>query len=153
MPPTDNTKSPTEKVLLQSAGTILERLVGVVSCLFGTLLFAAMCFLLHAVLTKRTGTALSTYLVLLAVGVLAALLLTAGIRLLLARPNKYGGLFAPSVWFALSAVMLCLAVFIAFTIDAANFGAGAQALISALLFALLSYGAGMHFRGKARRAA
>ena len=152
MPSIKNPESATERLLLQSPGTILERVVGIASCLLGSLLFAATCFLLQEMITKSTRISLAPYLVLLVVGASAAFLLTAGIRLLFLRPNKHGALFGPSVWFVISAVMLCLAAFIAFTISAANIGAGGQALTSALLFALLSFGAGMHLRSKARSA-
>ena len=153
MSPIVKSQSATEQLLLRPAGKILERLVGIASCLLGTLLFAAMAFLLHALFIKRNSPSLTTYSVLLLVGALAALLLTAGTRLLLGRPNKFGSLFAPSLWFILSAIMLSLAVLISFTISAANFGSGAQALTSALLLALLSYGAGMHFRKRGKSGA
>jgi hypothetical protein len=146
MPPTEKTQSTTERLLLQPAGRLLEQLVGIASCILGALLFAATCFLLQTVFTNKSSPSFTAYAVLLVVGALATLLLTAGFRLLLARPNKVGSLFAPSLWFILSAVMLCLAVLITFTIRTETFGAGAQASTSALLFALLSYGAGMHFR-------
>ena len=152
----DSTQQNTvERFLIQPAGSWLERLVGTVSLLFGAALFAASCFFTYALLTKPVGNSKAVYIVVLVLVFSSAFLLNAGVRLLFAVPNKVGGLVPPAVWFLVSAAMLCLAGFVAFTFTAARFNDAAQALASALLLALLSYGAGMHFRrkGQARSAA
>ena len=150
-------KDPTkaESLLLKPVEGWLTHLVGIAAALLGAALLAAACILLHAMLSRQFATLHFIYAVPVVIALIAAFLLNAGVRILLSMPNKDGSLFPPSVWFMVSAAMLCLAGAIASTMRTTNFADVAQALVSALLLALLAYGTGAHFRAKAkvRRAA
>ena len=82
--------------------------------------------------------------------VLTTFFVLAGHRLVFGHPNRHGSLFAPWVWFAISAVLLAGTMFFGVVAFKQPSIESAQGILSSLLLALLSYGAGSHFRRKAR---
>lgn len=140
-------QTPVERFLLQPGTSKLERGIGLIAVVIGALAFVA-CLLGIKLLLGGETTTPSFFYGVLALATLSWFFLVAGVRLLLALPNKHGSLFAPWVWFAVSALMLFLAGLFAFRALAQPSFAVGQAIVSALLLALLAYGTGSHFRRK-----
>jgi drug/metabolite transporter (DMT)-like permease len=144
-----NNDNSAETILLQENPRGAERAVGAVCALVGALLALFTWTLVHGpFFNKPSG---GIYILVGVSAALTCLFFVAGIRLFLGKRNRYGSLFAPWVWFAISGTMLfAAAVFAVSSVSAPTFAA-AQSIAAALLLALLAYGAGCHFRGKARR--
>ena len=137
-----------ESVLLQEAPRGFERHLGVLCLLIGVAFTVFTFVLVLGPLLRRHTVGL--YVLVTVSASLACLLLVAGIRLLVGQRSGRRSLFAPWVWFTISGTMLLAAV--AFSVVAAaapTFSAG-QGIASALLLALLAFGAGCHFRSKPR---
>jgi hypothetical protein len=81
---------------------------------------------------------------------LTSLFAIAGHRLVFGQANRYGSVFAPWVWFSISATLLASTLFVSVAAIRHPNIESAQGILSSLLLALLSYGAGAHFRRKAR---
>ena len=141
--------SPAETILLRENPRAAEWAVGAVCVLVGVLLALFTWTLVQGpFFSKPSG---GVYILGSVAAALTCLFAVAGIRLFLGKRNRYGSLFAPWVWFTISGTMLfAAAVFAVFSVSAPTFAA-AQGIASALLLALLAYGAGCHFRVKARR--
>lgn len=145
-------ETPAERALLRATSSWLERVIGVIALIVG-LFLAVVTFTLGRTSFNRAQTpSVGIYVLLGVVLVLILFFAIAGLRLLLQTPNRFGSLFSPWVWFAISATLLLLVVvFIVVGVKQATLNT-AQGAISGLLLALLSYGAGSHFRRKAREA-
>ena len=143
-------ETPAEHALLQTTSSWLERAIGVVAIVVGMLLTSFVLTLGRPLLTGQRPLSVGILALLAVVFVFTLFFVTAGLRLTFQLPNRQGALFAPWVWFAISAVLLVTsAVFIVVGVKQSTFDT-AQGLLSALLLSLLSYGAGSHFRRKAR---
>lgn len=149
-------QTPVERFLLQPGTSRLERGIGLTAVVIGVVLAFIVCvFAIKLLLDGQVVTTPVLY-VGIAVATLSWFFLVAGVRLLLSRPNKHGSLFAPWVWFAVSGLMLFLAGLFAVRSWAQPSLADGRAIVSALLLALLAFGAGSYFRrkqGKGRNAA
>ena len=139
--------TPVERFLLQPGTSRLERGIGLIAVVIGALAFVAFLFGIKLLIGGKTTTPSFFYGV-LALASLSWFFLMAGVRLLFALPNKHGSLFAPWVWFAVSAMMLFLAGLFAFRALMQPSVPDGQAIVAALLLALLAYGAGSYFRRK-----
>ena len=144
-------ETPAERVLLQTNATWLDRTIGAVAISLAVLLVAFVFTLARTSLTKSQATPLGVW-ILLAVSLgLTVFFFVAGIRLTFQAPNRHGSLFAPWVWFTITGFLLVLAAVLGiFGLREASLEGG-RGFVAALLLALLSYGAGAHFRHKARR--
>lgn len=139
--------SPVEKLLLKGNPRGLERILGVVCLCVGFLLALFALALIQGTLFGRPHG--GVYALLVIASALAYLFLVAGIRLLRGKRNSHESLFAPWVCFSISGTLLfTAAVFVAASDP--TFAAG-QGIASALLLALLAYGAGSHSRAKSLR--
>ena len=147
--PNDSVKA----MLLQPAQRWAEVIVGVASAVFGGLLSLASLNLAIDAFSNGGHIRLAAYLVIFMIAAIATLLLTCGIRLLEGRSPERRSLLAPTIWYGLSGCFLVLAAFVTYGIVKHGLTAAAgQALVSALLFALLAFGAGSHFaRASPRR--
>ena len=135
--------------MLQPAGRWLERSVGVVALLLGTLLSLGTLFGAYSMLSKPVTTVAAAAIAVLILVLLSAFLVVAGLRLLRGVSKARSALFSPAVWFIVSGAMLCLGVFFVIALVPKSAAEGGQAVTLSLLLALLSFGAGVHFRRKA----
>jgi hypothetical protein len=142
-------QTPVEKTLLQPASTWLERAVGLVAMAVA-LLLALATYALGRALLERPITSIGVVILFGVLVVLTVLFVLAGHRLVFGQPNRHGSLFAPWVWFAISATLLITTLFVGVVALKQPSVESAQGVLSSLLLALLSYGAGSHFRRKAR---
>ena len=144
---TDETSA--EKALLQPASSWLERVVGLVAMAVA-LLLALATYALGRALLERPAPSVGVVILFGVLFILTVLFVLAGHRLVFGQPNRHGSLFAPWVWFAISGTLLATTLFLGVVAFKRPTVESAQGILSALLLALLSYGAGSHFRRKAR---
>lgn len=143
----------TEELLLQKADGWLGRVVGVAAAAVGAVLLLA--FVVSAVALAQGDLERSpgAWGFLATLALLGTFLVTAGLRMAFRRLNGHGSIAAPWVWFCLAVTFATLAA-VCLALTLANPTAdGARATASAALLALLAYGAGAHFRSRARKAA
>lgn len=134
--------NPNALIAAQPGGLWIQRAVGVAALLVGVAL--AVLFAVGALkLTTRDEVAETTVLIFIAiVGVLAALFLSVGLRMTLNRPNRYGSLLTPGLWFLIAALFLASSVAGACLMVAQGRFAILEASVSALLLAALAALAG-----------
>lgn len=147
-PPMKN-QTPTEQVLLRPSPSWLDRVVGLIAMAIALLLVAVIYALGHALL-QRPALSVGAVVAFAVLLLLTALFALSGHRLVFREPNRYGSLFAPWVWFSISATLLAAALLGGVMAIRHPSAEVAQGILSSLLLALLSYGAGSHFRRKAR---
>jgi hypothetical protein len=142
-------QSPAEKALLQPGSTWLERAIGLVAMAVA-LLLALATYALGRSLLERPIQSLGVVVLFGVLLALTTLFVLAGHRLVFGQANRYGSLFAPWVWFSISATLLATTLFVGVVAIKHPNIESAQGILSSLLLALLSYGAGAHFRRKER---
>ena len=137
--------NPLQDTLLMPGTRSFERAVGWVCVLIVAGLAVFEIFLLQALF--RGNGKLWGILALLAFSTaLIYFFATVGRRLILNRPNSFGSLASPTVWFTCFGVFgLFTLVTVAVAIAKRDF-ASAQAATSSALLALLAFGAALHFR-------
>ena len=114
------------------------------------LLLALATYALGRALLERPTPSVGTIILFGVLLILTVLFALAGHRLVFGLPNRYGSLFAPWVWFAISGTLLATTLFLGVVTFKQPSIESAQGILSSLLLALLSYGVGSHFRRKAR---
>lgn len=140
-------ESSAEKFLLQPVEPRMSHFFGGICILCGLALASLVIWFSFAAL-GRGLTTIGPYVFLIIVGALSGLMLSFGYRLLARRPNRYGSLLSPATWFVFALLFLFIgAGGLIVSLMGRDFR-HLDGVFGALLFSLLSYGAGSHFMRK-----
>ena len=143
-------ETPAERALLRNTSSWVDRTIGVVAMVIGMMLALLVFALGRPFLTGEKALSGGIITLLAVVLILTLFFVSTGLRLIFQLPNRHGSLFAPWVWFVISGVLLATSVVFILAGIKQPLLDSIQGILSALLLSLLSYGAGSHFRQKAR---
>jgi len=141
----------TERLLLQPAGERMERWVGIVSSAIGIALGSLLLWFAVVVLTRGLVAPVGAWVFMAVVGALTYFFTSAGYRLVRRIPNRYGSILSPRAWSVLAVVFLGGGAIGCYLSIIAKDYRHLDGVASAMLLALLSFGAASHFRRKSAR--
>ena len=140
----------TEELLLQPVGERMERWVGIVCGAIGIALGSLVLWLAVVALT-RGRPPIGVWVVMAVVGALAYFFTAVGYRLVRRIPNRYGSILSPRAWSVLTVVFFGGGAIGGYLSIIAKDYRHLDGVASAMLTALLSFGAASHFRRKSTR--
>jgi len=134
--------NPNAPLATQPGGLRIQRAVGVVALLVGLALAGLFVSGVFKLASLRSAGETFALIFLAVIGVLMAFFVTVGWRMALNRPNRYGSLLTPGLWFFVAVLFLILALTIASFFVAERRFSELETPAGALAFAVLAALAG-----------
>jgi hypothetical protein len=143
---------PSAPISQMRGGIWLQRFVGLLSAIAGLAIGWLLGYVAYKISVRGGAVEESLIALLLVLAALTAFLLSAGVRMLLNHPNRFGSVFSPVTWYTAAVLFLVGGAFLVFQVIASGQSSIAiKPVLYAFFFGILSAWAGWRASRKSRK--